>query len=146
LDVRVLAGLPSHVAVRRIVDAFCPAGIADEDAVRSAMGESLASVLAGADTFDPTAIDQHTVQVALLSFVAEIVFVTVTSDSKNALASAPPAVAIERENGLRDLIREVADIIGTPILETSGTLLTAAGIANLVSRIVTDVQEEMATW
>ena len=42
MDIRELAGLPSDVAIGRIVDAFCPAGIADEDAVRSAVGETLA--------------------------------------------------------------------------------------------------------
>jgi hypothetical protein len=146
LDIRSLSGLPSDVAVGRIVDAFCPPGIADEDAVRSAVGETLATVLAGADTFDPTAIDPNTVRLAILGFAAEIVFVSVASDTKDALVSTRPEIAIERENGLRNLIREVADIQGTPLLAAAGALLTPAAVSDLISRLITEVQAEMATW
>lgn len=146
LDVRGLAGLPVDVAIGRIVDAFCPPGIADEDALRSAMGEALALVLAGADTFDPAAIDQNAVRVAILSFATELVFVSVTSDAKNALTGVSPSVAIDRENGLRSLIREVADDVGTPLLAAAGSLLAPAAVTNLVSRLVLAVQTEMETW
>lgn len=146
LDIRALAGLKSDDAVGRIVDAFCPAGITDEDAVRSAVGESLASVLTGADKFDPAAIDENTVRLAVLSFAAEIVFVTVASDSKGALTAATPALAIERENGLRALIREAADLVGTPLLEAAGPLLTDIAVSDLVSKLVFEVQTEIVSW
>jgi 7-cyano-7-deazaguanine synthase in queuosine biosynthesis len=86
------------VAVDKIVDAFCPPGILDEDIARLAMGESLATALAGVDTFDPNAIDANAVRVATLTFAAELVFLSVAGDGGRALAAAPrPTAAAQRE-------------------------------------------------
>ena len=145
-DVAALSGLSSDIAIARIVDAFCPPGIGDEDALRAAIGETLAELLASADTFDPTALDPNAVRLAMLRFVAELVFVTVSADAGNSLDSVSPLVAVEREASLRDLIREVADHVGTPILQAAGNLLTTAAVTNLVSNVVTAVQVEIATW
>jgi hypothetical protein len=146
LDIGGLAGVPANVAIARIVDAFCPPGILDEDALRAALGEALAEVVAGEDNFDPAALDANAVRIAMLRFVAELVFVSVMMDSGDALAAAPPAVAIQRENNLRNLIREVADVVGTPILEAAGVTVTTAGVRDLVARLVFAVQREMASW
>lgn len=146
LDIRGLAGLPSEVAIARIVDAFCPPGILDEDALRAALGEALAEAVGGPDTFDPAAVDTNAVRVAMLRFVAELVFISVMTDSGEALSAAPPAVAVQRENDLRGLIREVADVVGTPLLDAAGATLSSADIRGLVARLVLDVQREMASW
>lgn len=147
LDVRSLAGLPSVVAIGRIVDAFCLPGILDDDLARLAIDEALATALGGADTFDPAALDANAVRVATLTFAAELVFVSVAGDGGRALAAAEtPAAAIQREAEVRSLIREVADVVGTPILAVAGPVLTPAGMTTLVANLVEVVQREMSTW
>ena len=147
LDVRTLAGLSVNVAIDRIVDAFCPPGILDEDVARLAIGEALATALSGIDTFDPAALDANAVRVATLTFVGELVFVQVAGDGGQSLAAAPsPTAAAQREADLRSLVREVADVIGTPILEAAGNVLTPAAMTNLVSRLVQAVEAEISTW
>jgi hypothetical protein len=129
------------------VDAFCPPGILDEDTARLAIGEALTTALSGIDTFDPNAIDANVVQVATLTFVAELVFVSIAGDGGRALATAPsPAAAARRESDIRSLIREVTDMVGTPILAATGNVLTPAGMTALVSRVIEAAQTEMETW
>jgi hypothetical protein len=145
--VRSLAGLPVETAIDRIVDAYCPPGILDEDVARIAIGEALANALSGAETFDPAAIDTRAIQIATLAFAAELVFVQVAGDAGEALASAPsPAAAVQREADLRALIREVTDVIGTPLLVAAGNAPTPEAMAGLVSRIVSAVEAEISTW
>lgn len=146
-DVRSCAGLPVQAAIDRIVDAFCPAGILDEDLARMAIGEALAVALEGADTFDPAAIDERTVQVATLTFAAELVFLQISGEAGASLAAAPtPAMAVQREADLRALVREVVDVMGTPILQAAGNFLTPQGMAGLVSQLVGAVEAEMESW
>jgi len=147
MDVRTLAGLPSDVAIQRIVDAFCPPGILDEELARLAMDEALARALAGADTFDPAALDANAVRIATLTFAAELVFVSVMGDGGRALAAAPTiTAAAQRENDVRTLVREVTDIVGTPMLAAAGAVMTNAGMNALIARVVAAVHEEMTTW
>lgn len=147
LDIRSLAGLSIDVAIDRIVDSFCPPGILDEDTTRLAIGEALATSLAGADTFDPSMIDANAVRIATLTFVAELVFVSVAGDGGRALAAAPsPAAAAQRESDIRSLVREVTDDVGTPILAAAGNVLTPNSMAALVSQLIEVVQKEMETW
>jgi hypothetical protein len=147
MDVRSLAGLPSDVAINRIVDAFCPPGILDEELARLAMDEALARALAGADTFDPASLDANAVRIATLTFAAELVFVSVMGDGGKALTGAPSiTAAAQRENDVRALVREVTDVVGTPILAGAGTVITTAGMNALVARVLAAVHEEMGTW
>jgi hypothetical protein len=147
LDVRTLAGLSIDVAIDRIIDAFCPSGILDEDIARLAIGEALATALSGIDTFDPAALDANSVRVATLTFVGELVFVQIAGDGGKSLAAAPsPTAAAQREADLRSLVREVSDVIGTPILEAEGNVLTPAAMTTLVSRLVQAVEAEISTW
>lgn len=146
-DVRSLAGLPVQTAIDRIVDAFCPPGIVDEDLARAAIAEALDVALAGLDTFDPAAIDENAATVATLTYAAELVFLEIAGDGGQALSGAPSqAAAVERERSLRNLIREVADVVGTPILSAAGNNLTADAMAGLVSRLVGAVRAETDTW
>ncbi|MCK9374980.1 MAG: hypothetical protein M0P73_02405 [Syntrophobacterales bacterium] len=147
LDVRSLAGLPVDVAVDRIVDAFCPPGIIDEEIARLSIGQALTTALLGADTFDPNMIDTNAVRVATLTFAAELVFVSVAGDGASALSAARnPVAAAHRESEIRSLVREATDMVGTPILAAAGSVLTPDGMAALVSQVVEAVQEEMETW
>ena len=147
LDVRTLAGLSIDIAIDRIVDAFCPPGILDEDVARLAIGEALATALSGIDTFDPEALDANSVSVATLTFVGELVFVKIAGDGGKSLAAAPsPTAAAQREADIRSLVREVSDVIGSPILEAAGNVLTPAAMEALISRLVQAVQVEISTW
>lgn len=147
LDVRKLAGLSVDIAIDRIVDAFCPSGILDEDVARLAIGEALATAMSGIDTFDPAALDANSVRVATLTFIGELVFLQIAGDGSKSLAAAPsPTIAVQREADLRSLIREVTDVIGTPILEATGNVLTPSAMESLVSRLVQDVETEISTW
>jgi hypothetical protein len=119
----------------------------DEDLARMAIGEALATVLAGADAFNPLSLDVHAIEVATLTFAAELVFLQVAGDAGESLAAAPsPAAAVQRESDLRALIREVADVVGTPILQAANNLLTPQAMANLVSQLVRAVEAEMESW
>lgn len=147
LDVRNLMGLAADVAIDRIVDAFCPPGILDEDIARLAIGEALVTVLSSADTFNPDAINANVVRVATLTFAAELVFIQVVGDAGRALAAAPtPAIAAQREVSLRSLIREVTDFVGTPVLSQIGDIMTPSAITSLISRLVEAVEAEVSTW
>lgn len=147
LSLSSLAGLPSDVAIWRIVDAFCPPGILDEELARLAIDEALAKALGSADTFDPTALDANALRIATLTFVSELVFVAVMGDAGRALSAAPTiAAAAQREADIRTLVREVADLVGTPTLADVGFVLTSTGMDNLVTKLVAEVQEEMSRW
>jgi hypothetical protein len=145
-NIRALAGQPLEIAIARIIGEFCPPGILDEEVARIAIGEALAIALEGADVFDPDAIDDEAVRIATLSFVAELVFLEVASVGGNALAQAPnPAAAVERESQLRELIREVADDVGSPVLARTPEF-TPASLSGLVTRLVVLVNRELAKW
>ncbi len=145
-DLRTLAGRPVAEAVDAIVNAFCPPGIIDEDTIRAAVGEALTEALAGLDQFDPNAINDYTVLVATRSFVAELVFGAVAAEQGQAAENVPPQQAIARENDLRALVREVTDVIATPIIQAAGAALSQPRVTQLVTQITTAVFEEMAGW
>lgn len=145
-DLRTLTGLPVSEAIDAIVNAFCPPGIVDEDSVRVAVGEALTEALSGLDQFDPAAINDFTVLVSIRAFVAELVFGAVVSVEGQAAEDVSPQVAIARENGLRALVREVTDVVATPILQGATQGLTQEAVANLVTRIAAVVYEEMSAW
>lgn len=144
LNLISLTGASIEDAIGAIVDNFCPPGILDEEAIRAAMSEALAEALDGLDTFDPNNIDPNAVVLATRSFVAELVFNAIMSEAGKAEAGTSPKSAIDRENGLRDLIHEITDLKATPKIEEAGNNLTSAQIENLVTEISKLVYEEMA--
>ncbi len=146
LDIRALAGQPVEVAIGAIVDAFMAPGILDEVAARLAMEQALAEALGGADTFDPVAVDANAVRVATLAFVAELVFVQVPGDAGRSLATVGPVAAALREAEIRSLVREVVNLVGTPILVAAGAVLSEQRMSALVSQLVRETLEEVATW
>ena len=134
------------MAVGAIVDAFLPPGILDEMVARLAMEQALASALSGADTFDPAAMDANAVRIATLAFVAELVFVQVAGDAGRSLAAVGPVAAAQRETEIRSLVREVVDVVGSPILAAAGAVLSEQRMSTLVSQVVRRALEEIATW
>jgi len=146
IDVRGLSGLDVETAIERIVDELCPPGILDEELARLAIAEALREALADSTVFDLVKIDADVVQLAILLFVAEMVFVTVMGDGASALQGAPsPAVAVQREATIRSLTREVTDHVGRPLLEGAGSL-SQTDIRTVISRIAAAAHEEIATW
>lgn len=145
-DISTLAGHSVADAIAAIVDAFCPPGILDEDTIRASLAESLAEALTGADQFDPAALDDFTVVVAMRCFVAEMVFAAVAAEQGQAAANIPPAQAVARENDLRDIVRELTDVKATPVLQQAAGPLSQVNIETLVRQIAADVIAEMATW
>ena len=146
LDLRTLTGRPVEEAIAEIVDAFCPPGILDEEATRLAVGEALFEALGDADVFTPDAINDVALFVATRCFVAELVFASLAAEAGKAADSIPPAVAVARENGLRDLIREVTDLVGTPILQGVGALVTPQAVEGVVAQVTDAVLAEMREW
>ena len=146
LDLRDLNGRPVEEAIGEIVDAFCPPGILDEEATRLAIGEALFEALGHADIFDPEAINDLTLVVASRCFVAELVFASLAAEAGKAADNVSPAVAVAREKGLRDLIREVADVVGTEILQNAGPLLTPQVVEGVVAQVTNAVLAEMRQW
>lgn len=146
LDIRTLAGQSIEVAVGAIVDAFMPPGILDEMAARLAMEQALAVALGSADTFDPAAIDANAVRIATLAFVAELVFVQVAGDAGRSLASIGPVAAAQRETDIRSLVHAVVDLVGSPVLAAAGAVISEQRMAGLVSQLIRETLEEVATW
>lgn len=110
------------------------------------MEQALATALSGVDTFDPVAMNANAVRIATLAFVAELVFVQVAGDAGRSLATVGPAAAAQREADIRSLVREVVDLVGTPILTAAGAVLSQQRMAALVSQVVRETLEEVATW
>jgi len=146
LDIRTLAGQPIEAAVGAIIDTFMPPGILDEMVARLAMEQALAVALGSADTFDPAAIDSNAVRIATLAFVAELVFVQVAGDAGRSLASIGPVAAAQREADIRSLVHAVVDLVGSPVLARAGAVLNEQRMAALVSQLVRETLEEVATW
>lgn len=146
LDLRGLAGRPVDDAIAEIVDAFCPPGILDEEATRIAIGEALFEALGDAEIFTPDAINDAALIIATRCFVAELVFASMTAEAGKSADAVSPAVAVARENGLRDLIREVTDLVGTPILQNAGAMLTPQTVEGLVAQVTGAVLAEMREW
>ena len=146
LDLRGLAGRPVDDAIAEIVNAFCPPGILDEEATRIAMGEALFEVFGDADFFAPDAIDDAALLVAVRCYVTELVFASLVGEAGKAADSVSPAQAVSRENGLRDLVREVADHVGTPLLQNAGAMLSPQAVENVVINVTSSVIAEMEGW
>lgn len=146
LDLRTLAGRPLEDAIADIVDAFCPPGILDEEAARLAVGEALFEVFGDAEFFDPATVNDVGLFIAVRCFVAELVFASLTADGGSAADRVPPAVAVARENGLRDLVREVTDHVATPILQNVGAMLAPKAVENVVIAVTDAVIAEMKEW
>jgi hypothetical protein len=146
LDLRGLSGRPIDEAIAGIVNAFCPSGILDEEATRIAMGQALFEVFGDADFFTPEAIDDAALLVAVRCYVTELVFASLVAEAGKAADSVPPAQAVSRENGLRDLVREVADHVGTPLLQNTGAMLSPQAVENVVISVTSSVIAEMEGW
>jgi len=146
LDIRTLAGQPIEAAIGAILDAFMPPGILDEMAARLAMEQALATALEGTDTFDPTAIDDNAVRISTLAFVAELVFVQVAGDAGRSLAAVGPVAAAQREADIRSLVREVVDLVGAPLLAAAGPIVGEQRMSGVISQLVREALEEMASW
>lgn len=146
LDIRTLAGQPVEVTINAIVNAFMPPGILDEVAARLAMEVALATALSGVDTFDPAALDANAVRVATLAFVAELVFVQVAGDAGPSLNAIGPVAAAQREANIRSLVREVVNLIGLPIIHAGGAVLSEQRMSALITLVLRETLEEVATW
>lgn len=145
-DLGQLTGLSMEAAVDTIVDHFCPPGIVDEELVRAAITEALIESLEGADVFDPAAIDDRTVVVAAVCFVTELVFASMMAEQGRSADQVDPATAVRRENALRELIREVADHIATPVFQRNGGALAPGQIDDIVIEITSTVYGELTEW
>lgn len=145
-DFGALAGQPVDDAIAAIVDRFCPPGILDDDVLRAAIADALFEALGGDDLFDPTAVTDRDVVVAAACYVAEIVFAGMAAEQGGSASDVPPEVAVQRENALRDLVREVADHLATPILQRAGGSLDTDRMSGLISEITAAVQGEMSQW
>lgn len=145
-DLGTLAGQPLEDAITTIVDEFCPAGILDEDIIRSAMAEALFEALGDQVVFDLNAVTDHMVVVATVCFVAELVFASVAAEQAQSAENVSPAVAVQRENALRDLVRAAADEIATPIVQRTGGSLDPTGLDRIVAEITSAVYGEIAQW
>lgn len=146
LDLRTLTGQPVDAAIAAIVDAFCPPGILDEEVIRAAMAEALAEALDGLDTFDPSAVSDAAIVIALRSFIAELVFSAIMAEQGQTAQRVPPDQAVARENDFREIVRELTDSVATPIIQAAGGALGGTQIEALVRRITGDVHAEAATW
>jgi hypothetical protein len=147
LDVRSLNGQPVEVAIEAIVNSFCPPGILDEELARVAIGEAFAVALGQLETFNPASISSDAVRIVTLAFVTELVFNAVAGDAGKSLANAPDvATAAKRERDLRSLVKEVVDVVGSPLLSSAGYLLTRETVAEVVNQIVRAAEMEMASW
>lgn len=145
-DLGRLAGRPMEEAIEAIVGHFCPPGILDEEIARAAIAEALVESMHSADLFDPASIDERTVVVATVSFVTELVFGTMAAEFDKSADGVSPELAIRRENELRDLVREVADHVATPILQREGAALAPARMSDLVTTITAEVYRETSQW
>lgn len=145
-DVASLTGRPVSEAIDAIVDAFCPPGILDEDAIRAAMAEALTEILQGVDTFDPEQLDPAAILMTMRAFVAELVFQTIMAEEGAAANGVPPLQAVERENDVRALVRDTTDREATPILQNTLGPMTPKQVEGLVKAIVTNVGKELASW
>lgn len=145
-DLSALTGRPLEDAIGAIVDRFCPPGILDEDVIRAAVSDSLFEALGDVETFDPANITDRVVVVATACFVAEIVFASMAAEQGASANDVSPDVAVRRENDLRDLVREVADQIATPIIQREGGALNADRLSGIILEITSAVEGEIAQW
>lgn len=146
LDLRTLAGRTVADAISAIVDAFCPPGILSEDTARAAMAEGLAESLDGVDLFDPSALNDYSVLLTARVFVAELVFATMAAEQGQSADAVPASQAVAREEALRSLVREVTDVVGTPILQRVGVSLDPVQMDDVVKSVIAAVTSEMAKW
>jgi hypothetical protein len=146
LDIRSLDGLPADEVVDRIIEEFCPPGVLDYELARLAMLEALVTALEGADKFDLAGLTKEAVTVAIRVLIAELVFVSVASESGRAFnATKDPLTAVKREQALRLLIREVIDVEATPMLAGSPPV-TTNGMRSLLGQLLDVVLKEIEGW
>lgn len=110
------------------------------------MAEGLAEALDGIDLFDPSALNDYSVLLAARVFVAELVFATMAAEQGQSADGVSASQAVAREEALRSLVREVTDIVGTPILQRVGASLDPVQMDNVVKSVIAAVTSEMAKW
>jgi len=119
-DVSALAGHPTDTVIERIVNALCPPGTTDDEAIRAALDEALSAVLSDQPEFDPDNISVEMLEDLLIKYTEEEVYLKVVAESGDAFDKATdPVVLISREMELRELIRVVVDKEGRPELSAS---------------------------
>lgn len=119
-DVTSLNGQEIGLAIERLVNALCPAGTTDDEAIRAALDEALSSVLSEQPEFDADLVSLEMLDELLLKYAEEEIYLTVIAESGDAFdKSTDPLILIRRENELRELIRVVVDKDGRPLVSTS---------------------------
>ncbi|PXA99085.1 hypothetical protein DMC47_05120 [Nostoc sp. 3335mG] len=110
------------------------------------MAEGLAEAMDGVDLFDPAALNDYSILLAARVFVTELVFATMAAEQGQSADSVPASQAVAREETLRSLVREVTDVVGTPILQQVGASLDPRQMDDVVKRVITAVNAEMSKW
>lgn len=146
LDIRSFSGLPADEVANRIVAAFCPPGVLDQELARLAIEQALAGALEGLDTFDLQALDANAVKVAVRAFLAELVFLSAAGDAGRAFNAGDALVAVKREREIRQLVREVVDVEATPVLGDASVPITTESMRTLLDRLLGVVLKEIEGW
>ncbi len=149
IDFTQLQGLPVSDAIDRLIDIFCPTGILDEELARVAIGQALDDALQGLDSFNISLVNEHVINLSILAFISEVVFISIMGDAGKSLSNAPNQLtAIQRENDVHEITKTVTDITGMEQLQRirhSGAISTEE-MNNVISTIYDEVKEEMKTW
>ncbi|WP_321477347.1 hypothetical protein [uncultured Paludibaculum sp.] len=139
-NVAELAGQPTDIAIDRIVNALCPPGTTDDEAIRAALDEALGAVLGDQPEFDPDNISLEMLDELLVKYAEEEVYLKVVAESGDAFDKATdPVVLINRENELRELIRVVVDKEGRPELSSSLQNLKQGAFEGIVRKLFSTV-------
>ena len=139
-NVADLAGQPTDIAIDRVVNALCPPGTTDDEAIRAALDEALSAVLGDQPEFDPDNISLEMLDELLVKYAEAEVYLKVIAESGDAFdKAADPAILINRENELRELIRVVVDKEGRPELSASLKSLKQGTFQGIVRKLFSTV-------
>jgi hypothetical protein len=139
IDLSSLAGLPCDAAIDAITKALSTTD-GDSDRIRVAMNHALVEALDGVTIFDPKLINPDIVIETMINYLAEIIFLQVTTDAGSAWSKAEtPLHVIEAEHSLRELIEASVDKEMASRISNGERRLTTREMNNIQKEVIQSI-------
>jgi hypothetical protein len=135
-----LIGQPLDVVCQRLSEALAPAH-GDADRIRASIDQAMIEVL-GENEFDPTRLDEETIQRILGEYLSQSVFQEIVEEVGGSWATGTETSTPEAEGALLETIRAIIEVNLGPRLEGKGNIVQS-DIRQFMRETINEV---WATW
>ena len=142
LSLESMAGKTCDQVIEIVSLALTPQG-GDSDKIRESLNHALVDALDGVDVFDPENVSDDFIVNLMISYLSEVIFIQIVSDSGQAWNKAETVdQAINAEVQLKELIKVVVDkYMGKKLSEVNHTL-TKEEVVQIEKAVICEVWED----